>query len=68
MFCRFLFCRFIIHSDQQNPKVSALEPFHAALENYQAHLFIVSGLQMMDNFPFPKGKSPRGQISIFFWT
>ncbi|CAG0916221.1 unnamed protein product [Notodromas monacha] len=56
--------RFIIHSDRQNPKVSALEPFHAALESFTADVFIVSGLQMMDNFPFPEGERVERIIKI----
>ncbi|CAG0886818.1 unnamed protein product [Darwinula stevensoni] len=43
--------RFIVHSDENNPKVSALTPFGEALRTYNPHLLIVSGLQMMDNFP-----------------
>ncbi len=45
--------RFIVHSDVNNPTVSSLEDFGDALPGFKPDLLIVSGLQMMDNFPFP---------------
>ncbi|GLH13472.1 ADP-dependent glucokinase [Gryllus bimaculatus] len=48
--------RFIIHSDSVNPMVSVVEEFQPLLQKFQPHLFVVGGLQMMDNFPFPEGK------------
>ncbi len=45
--------RFIVHSDVNNPTVSSLEAFGQALQDYKPDLLLVSGLQMMDNFPFP---------------
>ena len=52
------FYRFIIHNDQQNPTVSSLEDLdHVLKKNEQTpNLLVVSGLQMMDNYPFPPGK------------
>ncbi|KAK8379414.1 hypothetical protein O3P69_019370 [Scylla paramamosain] len=47
--------RFIIHSDQSNPMLSSVEAFSARLATFRPHLFVVGGLQMMDNFPFPPG-------------
>lgn len=44
-----------MHSDVNNPTVSSLEDFGAALEGYEPDLLLVSGLQMMDNFPFKEG-------------
>ena len=53
-----LFSRFIIHNDQQNPTVSSLEDLDHVLKNneHPPNLLVVSGLQMMDNYPFPPGK------------
>ena len=52
----FVSFRFIVHSDSSNPKVSSLEPFGPALAGFKPNLFLVSGLQMMDNFPFAEGE------------
>ena len=51
--------RFIIHNDQQNPTVSSLEDLDHVLKNgeYSPNLLVVSGLQMMDNYPFNPGKN-----------
>ncbi|XP_037085596.1 ADP-dependent glucokinase-like [Pollicipes pollicipes] len=51
--------RFIIHSDVANPTISALEDFGEALKKFDPDLLVVSGLQMMDNFPFEKGARPE---------
>lgn len=48
--------RFILHSDTNNPTVSSLEDFGLALESFAPDLLLVSGLQMMDNFPFKEGQ------------
>jgi len=48
--------RFIIHNDDNNPVVSSLEQFQEALQKFQANLLVVSGLQMMDNYPFLPGE------------
>ena len=48
--------RFILHSDVNNPTVSSLEDFGEALMEFGTpNLFLVGGLQMMDNFPFKEG-------------
>jgi len=44
--------RFIVHSDANNPTVSSLEAFGEAMPGFKPDLLLVSGLQMMDNFPF----------------
>lgn len=36
--------------------MSNLESFGERLSAFDPHLFIVSGLQMMDNFPFKEGE------------
>jgi len=35
--------------------LSSLEKFGSALKSFSPHLVIVSGLQMLDNFPFAQG-------------
>lgn len=47
--------RYIIHNDNNNPTVSSLEDFDKILPDFKPDLFVVSGLQMMDNFPFVQG-------------
>jgi len=48
--------RFIVHHDLNNPLVSSLEDFSAALPSFSPQLLVVGGLQMMDNFPFREGQ------------
>jgi len=48
--------RFIVHSDRNNPTISSLEGFEAPLAEYKPDLLVVSGLQMMDNYPFAEGE------------
>jgi hypothetical protein len=36
--------------------VSSLEEFDKLLKEFNPNLLVVSGLQMMDNYPYPKGK------------
>jgi hypothetical protein len=50
------FYRFIIHNDHNNPLVSSLEEFDKLLKEFNPNLLVISGLQMMDNYPYPKGK------------
>ncbi|XP_046383849.1 ADP-dependent glucokinase [Ischnura elegans] len=47
--------RFIVHNDDNNPLASSLESFGSVLENFSPNLLVVSGLQMMDNYPFKPG-------------
>ncbi|OAD62563.1 ADP-dependent glucokinase [Eufriesea mexicana] len=47
--------RYIIHNDVNNPKISSLDAFDKLLSTYQPNLLVISGLQMMDNYPFPNG-------------
>ena len=51
--------RFVIHSDQNNPKLKYLEPFKEALASFEPHLVIASALQMLDNFPFEDGERDK---------
>lgn len=43
--------RFIIHNDANNPLLSSLEKFDEVVSAFEPDLFIISGLQMMDNYP-----------------
>lgn len=45
--------RYIIHSDEHNPMITSLDLLK--VNQYKPKLFVVAGLQMLDNFPF---KSP----------
>uniref|UniRef100_A0A1B0DJN7 Carbohydrate kinase PfkB domain-containing protein n=1 Tax=Phlebotomus papatasi TaxID=29031 RepID=A0A1B0DJN7_PHLPP len=47
--------RFILHNDQNNPTLSVLESLDPLLDDFKPRLFVVSGLQMMDNYPFANG-------------
>ena len=51
----YFVCRFILHNDDNNPMLSSLEKFDFALKSFSPHLIIVSGLQMLDSFPFEPG-------------
>jgi len=48
--------RFILHNDDNNPMLLSLEKFGFALKSFSPHLIIVSGLQMLDSFPFEPGE------------
>ncbi|XP_072367878.1 ADP-dependent glucokinase [Scyliorhinus torazame] len=47
--------RFIVHHDSSNPILESLEDFQSQLQQFKPSLLIISGLQMMDNFPFRPG-------------
>ena len=58
--------RFIFHNDENNPLLSSLEMFGEQLPNFKPNLLVISGLQMMDNYPFKKnGKGKYINISSF---
>ncbi len=44
--------RFILHSDYSNMFLESLVPFVGTVKSYGPSLVVVSGLQMLDNFPF----------------
>ncbi|XP_067901406.1 ADP-dependent glucokinase isoform X2 [Heterodontus francisci] len=48
--------RFIVHHDSSNPILESLEDFQTQLQQFKPTLLIISGLQMMDNFPFRPGQ------------
>jgi len=56
--------RFIIHSDQNNPRMSSVEKLGEKLPEFQPQLLVVSGLQMMDNFPFKEGERLERIVKI----
>jgi len=56
--------RYIVHRDMNNPLVSSLEQFSAALPSFQPNLVVVGGLQMMDNFPFKEGERLERIVKI----
>ncbi|EZA53561.1 hypothetical protein DMN91_005991 [Ooceraea biroi] len=48
--------RYIVHNDVNNPMISSFNAFDKVLETYDPDLLVVSGLQMMDNYPFREDK------------
>lgn len=42
--------RYILHNDANNPMITSLELLN--VNQYKPKLFVVAGLQMLDNFPF----------------
>ncbi|XP_053608740.1 ADP-dependent glucokinase [Plodia interpunctella] len=46
--------RYILHNDENNPLLSSLEKFGEHLPKFNPNLLVISGLQMMDNYPFKK--------------
>lgn len=52
--------RYIIHSDSNNPMISSLELLN--VNQFNPDLFVVSGLQMLDNFPFQSSEVRRQRL------
>ncbi|XP_047099923.1 ADP-dependent glucokinase isoform X2 [Schistocerca piceifrons] len=48
--------RFIVHNDVTNPTLSSMEGFDEVLDSFEPDLLVISGLQMMDNYPFEFGE------------
>ncbi|CAH2230112.1 ADP-dependent glucokinase [Pararge aegeria] len=44
--------RYIMHNDENNPLLTSLEMLGEHLPKFNPNLLVISGLQMMDNFPF----------------
>lgn len=44
--------RYIVHSDYSNMMLDSLDSFVSSLKEFKPSLVIVSGLQMLDNFPY----------------
>ncbi|XP_038212402.1 ADP-dependent glucokinase [Zerene cesonia] len=54
--------RYIMHNDENNPLLSSLEKLGEHLVKFTPNLLVISGLQMMDNFPFKQnGKDLRAE-------
>ncbi|CAK1542946.1 unnamed protein product [Leptosia nina] len=54
--------RYIMHNDENNPLLSSLEKLGDGLGKFKPNLLVISGLQMMDNFPFKKnGRDLRAE-------
>nr|CAD7425953.1 unnamed protein product [Timema monikensis] len=47
--------RFIVHNDVNTALITSLEKFDEALGRFNPNLLVVSGLQMMDSYPFEEG-------------
>ncbi len=56
--------RFIIHSDRNNPTLSSIESFQEPLANFRPDLLVISGLQMMDNYPFAPGQRQARLLKV----
>lgn len=54
--------RYILHNDENNPLLSSLEKFGEHLPSFSPNLLVISGLQMMDNYPFKK--DGRGMLLL----
>lgn len=52
--------RYIVHSDANNPMISSLELLN--VNQFNPDLFVVSGLQMLDNFPFKSNEIRRERL------
>lgn len=48
--------RYILHNDNSNPTINSLEFFDQPLKEFDPRLLVVSGLQMMDSFPYAAGE------------
>ena len=51
--------RFIIHSDQNNPRLRTLESFRERVKLFKPRLVVVGGLQMLDGYPFAQGEQEQ---------
>ncbi|XP_053981529.1 ADP-dependent glucokinase isoform X1 [Hylaeus volcanicus] len=47
--------RYIVHNDAHNPTISSFDAFDTLLSTNEPNLLVISGLQMMDNYPLPDG-------------
>ena len=61
----------IVHNDQFNPMLTMIEEFEEEMRKFNPKLFVLGGLQMMDNFPFPPGRLRRSipfflRLSVYF--
>ena len=43
--------RFIVHNDDNNPLIKSMEYFHNDMVKFKSDMFVIGGLQMMENYP-----------------
>ncbi|XP_003707744.1 ADP-dependent glucokinase isoform X2 [Megachile rotundata] len=56
--------RYIVHNDANNPMISSFEAFDKLLSTYDPHLLVISGLQMMDNYPLLDGEKEKLLLKV----
>ncbi|KAK9512538.1 hypothetical protein O3M35_000939 [Rhynocoris fuscipes] len=56
--------RYILHNDKHNPKLHSMKYLRDPLKTFKPDLFIVSGLQLMDNINFAEGVRERKLTQI----
>jgi len=56
--------RFIVHADNNNPFLKSLSEFAKNIIEYSPSLVVVSGLQMMDSFPFKTGERLKIMLEL----
>lgn len=56
--------RYIVHNDENNPLLSSLEKFGEFLPDFNPNLLVISGLQMMDNYPFTSNQAVGKNLCI----
>ncbi|GAB1864295.1 ADP-dependent glucokinase [Camponotus japonicus] len=56
--------RYIIHNDMNNPLISSFNAFDKVLGTYDPDLLVISGLQMMDNYPFQEGERKNLLLNV----
>ena len=56
--------RYIVHNDANNPMINSLEAFDMLLAKHEPNLLVISGLQMMDNYPFPQGERHKLLLKV----
>lgn len=57
--------RLVLHNDKDNPMLRSLDDLLAdRIVTFDPNLFIISGLQAMDNYPFANGERERRLIKL----
>lgn len=56
--------RLILHRDKDSPMLGALEDLSLGIEPFNPNLFVISGLQAMDHYPFDAGVRERRLIEL----
>lgn len=58
--------RYIMHNDENNPLLTSLEKLGEHLPVFNPNLLVISGLQMMDNFPFKQNGKGLYYFILYF--